>query len=182
MFEFSIMASAWRYRRAANVGRSRRADLLIHGFASTHAVNWFSAMVKTLTGAGRRVIALTIGAWPQREIYDPAAYATQIMAEMPALLDHLHIECRCDGYSMGARIAAFLAKAHKSRLRSMILGGLGYHWSIAARYRLPSRRPWKRLRSPMLPIRCSGCSAASPRRPRVISRRSPHARAVPASS
>jgi pimeloyl-ACP methyl ester carboxylesterase len=44
------------------------------------------------------------------------------------LLDHLDIE-RADvmGYSMGARIAAFLAKAHPERTRSMILGGLGHH-------------------------------------------------------
>ena len=33
--------------------------LLIHGFASTHAVNWTNTLwVKTLTHAGRRVIAL----------------------------------------------------------------------------------------------------------------------------
>ncbi len=33
--------------------------LLIHGFASTHAVNWVNtAWVRTLTHAGRRVIAL----------------------------------------------------------------------------------------------------------------------------
>ncbi len=52
-----------------------------------------------------------------------------IMAEdARALLDHLRIEAAdVMGYSMGARIAAFFAKAHKNRLRSMILGGLGYH-------------------------------------------------------
>ena len=45
---------------------------------------------------------------------------------MRALLDHLHIE-RADvmGYSMGARIAAFLAVNHPARVRSLILGGLG---------------------------------------------------------
>ena len=105
--------------------------LLIHGFASTHAVNWvFPQWVKTLTGAGRRVIAFdNRGHGRSEKFYDPAAYATQIMAEdARALLDHLHIEVAdVMGYSMGARIAAFLAKAHKSRLRSMILGGLGYH-------------------------------------------------------
>ena len=105
--------------------------LLIHGFASTHAVNWvFPQWVKTLTGGGRRVIAFdNRGHGRSEKFYDPAAYATQTMAEdARALLDHLHIEVAdVMGYSMGARIAAFLAKAHKSRLRSMILGGLGYH-------------------------------------------------------
>ncbi len=43
-----------------------------------------------------------------------------------ALLDHLDIE-RADvmGYSMGARITAFLAINHAERVRSAIIGGLG---------------------------------------------------------
>jgi pimeloyl-ACP methyl ester carboxylesterase len=49
------------------------------------------------------------------------------MAEdVRALLDHLGLE-RADimGYSMGARIAAFLAVSHPARVRSLVLGGLG---------------------------------------------------------
>jgi pimeloyl-ACP methyl ester carboxylesterase len=49
------------------------------------------------------------------------------MAEdVRALLDHLGIE-RADvmGYSMGARITAFLAVNHPARVRSIVLGGLG---------------------------------------------------------
>ena len=48
--------------------------------------------------------------------------------DVRALLDHLGIE-RADvmGYSMGARIAAFLALEHPERVRSMMLGGLGMH-------------------------------------------------------
>jgi pimeloyl-ACP methyl ester carboxylesterase len=44
------------------------------------------------------------------------------------LLDHLGIE-RADvmGYSMGARITAFLALWHPERVRSAMLGGLGSH-------------------------------------------------------
>ncbi len=46
--------------------------------------------------------------------------------DVRALLDHLGIE-RADvmGYSMGARIAAFLALEHPARVRSVMLGGLG---------------------------------------------------------
>jgi pimeloyl-ACP methyl ester carboxylesterase len=42
------------------------------------------------------------------------------------LLDHLGI-ARADviGYSMGARIGAFLALAHPGRINSLVLGGLG---------------------------------------------------------
>ena len=47
-------------------------------------------------------------------------------ADARRLLDHLGIE-RADamGYSMGARIAAFLALANPERVRRLILGGLG---------------------------------------------------------
>lgn len=105
--------------------------LLIHGFASNHAVNWyFPQWVKTLTEAGRRVIAFdNRGHGRSEKFYDPAAYAMPIMAEdARALLDHLDLEAAdVMGYSMGARIAGFLAKAHPKRVRSAILGGLGDH-------------------------------------------------------
>jgi pimeloyl-ACP methyl ester carboxylesterase len=105
--------------------------LLIHGFASSHAVNWlFPQWVKTLTEDGRRVIALdNRGHGRSQTFYAPADYAIPKMAEdCRRLLDHLEIE-RADvmGYSMGARIAAFLGKSHPERVRSLILGGLGHH-------------------------------------------------------
>jgi len=51
------------------------------------------------------------------------------MAEdVRALLDHLGLaSADVMGYSMGARIAAFLALAHPARVRSVIFGGLGGH-------------------------------------------------------
>ncbi|HWV40692.1 alpha/beta hydrolase [Pseudorhodoplanes sp.] len=104
--------------------------VLIHGFASNREVNWvYPGWVSTLTGAGRRVIALdNRGHGQSTKLYDPADYRTALMAEdARALLDHLKIE-KADifGYSMGARITAFLALAHPERVRSAILGGLGY--------------------------------------------------------
>jgi pimeloyl-ACP methyl ester carboxylesterase len=103
--------------------------VLVHGFASTKDVNWVNpGWVSTLTRAGRRAIALdNRGHGASAKLYDPAAYHSAVMAEdVRALLDHLGIE-RADvvGYSMGARIAAFLALAHPDRVRSVVLGGLG---------------------------------------------------------
>jgi pimeloyl-ACP methyl ester carboxylesterase len=105
--------------------------LLVHGFASTHAVNWvFPLWVRALTGDGRRTIALdNRGHGRSTKLYQPAAYNTHIMAEDALhLLDHLRIE-RADimGYSMGARICAHLAFAHPDRVRSLTIGGLGIH-------------------------------------------------------
>jgi pimeloyl-ACP methyl ester carboxylesterase len=103
--------------------------VLVHGFASTAQVNWLHpGWIATLTCAGRRVIALdNRGHGASSKLYDPAAYHTARMAEdVRALLDRLDIP-RADvmGYSMGARITAFFALAHPSRLRRAVLGGLG---------------------------------------------------------
>ena len=103
--------------------------VLVHGFASTKEVNWVNpGWVRTLTGAGRRAIALdNRGHGASSKLYDPAGYAMPLMADdVRALLDHLGIE-RADvmGYSMGARITAFLCVNHPSRVRAAILGGLG---------------------------------------------------------
>jgi pimeloyl-ACP methyl ester carboxylesterase len=103
--------------------------VLVHGFASTKEVNWVNpGWVATLTGAGRRAIALdNRGHGASSKLYDPAAYHSAMMAQdVRALLDHLSIE-RADvmGYSMGARITTFLAVNHPARVRSVVFGGLG---------------------------------------------------------
>jgi len=103
--------------------------LLIHGFASNHAVNWVNTgWIRSLTGAGRRVIALdNRGHGRSAKLYRPEDYSAPIMAEdARRLLDHLGI-ARADvlGYSMGARIAAFLAMRHPGRVRSAVFAGLG---------------------------------------------------------
>jgi len=103
--------------------------LLIHGFASNIVTNWVDpGWVHTLVAAGRRVIAYdNRGHGRSGKLYDPAAYGAPLMAEDGRrLLDHLGI-ARADvlGYSMGARIATFLALAHPDRVRSLIVGGLG---------------------------------------------------------
>ena len=103
--------------------------VLLHGFASTKEVNWVNpGWVATLTGAGRRAIALdNRGHGASSKLYEPSAYHSATMTEdVRAQLDHLSIE-RADvmGYSMGARIAALLAVNHPERVRSVVLGGLG---------------------------------------------------------
>ena len=103
--------------------------LLIHGFASNHRVNWVAPRwVETLTQAGRRVVAFDNRGHGQSEkLYAPADYRADLMVQDAAnLLAHLGVE-RADvmGYSMGARIASFLAVAEPRLVRSLVLGGLG---------------------------------------------------------
>jgi pimeloyl-ACP methyl ester carboxylesterase len=113
--------------------------VLVHGFASTKEVNWVQpGWVSALSRAARRVVALdNRGHGASSKLYDAAAYHSVAMAgDIRALLDHLQIE-RADimGYSMGARITAFLAVKHAERVRSAILGGLG--WRLVEGVGLP---------------------------------------------
>ena len=124
--------------------------VLVHGFASNKEVNWVApGWVTTLVRAGRRAIALdNRGHGQSSKLYEPAAYHSAIMAEdVRALLDYLALT-RADvlGYSMGGRVAAFLALKHPERVRSAVLGGLGIRLvegvglpeSIAAALEAPS--------------------------------------------
>jgi pimeloyl-ACP methyl ester carboxylesterase len=103
--------------------------LLVHGFASSKNVNWvYPTWVSELRKSGRRVVALdNRGHGDSEKLYDPRQYSIATMAgDVVALLDHLDIP-RADvmGYSLGARMTAWLGRHAPERLRSAILGGIG---------------------------------------------------------
>jgi len=103
--------------------------LLIHGFASNIQTNWVdTGWIRTLRAAGRRVIAIdNRGHGASQKFYDPEYYASPLMAgDAGRLLDHLEIgSADVMGYSMGARITAFLTMQRPEKVRSAILAGLG---------------------------------------------------------
>ncbi len=103
--------------------------LLIHGFASSHYVNWVSpGWFKTLNDAGYRAIALdNRGHGASSKSYDEADYTpTKMASDAVALLDHLGIDkAHVMGYSMGARVSAFLALEAPERVATLVFGGLG---------------------------------------------------------
>ena len=103
--------------------------LLIHGFASNKRINWVgTGWVETLTEAGYRTIAIdNRGHGDSEKIYDPDGYSPLLMAgDALALLEYLGIEtAHVMGYSMGARIASFLARDHAKSVATLTLGGLG---------------------------------------------------------
>ena len=103
--------------------------VLVHGFASSKNVNWvYPTWVSDLRKDGRRAIALdNRGHGESAKLYDPAQYSIPAMAgDVIALMDQLDI-ARADvmGYSLGARITAWLGLKQPARLRSAILGGIG---------------------------------------------------------
>jgi pimeloyl-ACP methyl ester carboxylesterase len=102
--------------------------LLIHGFASNARVNWqATGWTKTLLDAGYRVICIdNRGHGESEKLYDPAVYGASIMAEDAArLLEHLQIaQAAVMGYSMGARISAFLTMQHPQKVSCVVFAGL----------------------------------------------------------
>ena len=156
--------------------------LLIHGFASNHRMNWVGPRwVETLTQAGRRVIAFDNRGHGQSEkLHAPADYHLDLMTRDAAnLLAHLGVE-RADvmGYSMGARIASFLALASRASCARSSSAAWAIGWCATADCRRRSPKPWRRRRSTASSIRRSACSAASPSRRRATAPRLPPASAA----
>lgn len=103
--------------------------LLIHGFASSGRINWVNTgWVEALKEAGYQPITIdNRGHGKSRKLYDPKLYFAHDMADDAAnLLDHLGLErVPVIGYSMGARISAFLSLRHPERVRCAVWGGMG---------------------------------------------------------
>jgi len=106
-----------------------RPILLIHGFASSGAINWVNTgWVDALQKAGWAPITIdNRGHGGSRKLYDPKLYFAHDMADDAArLLDLLgHAALPVMGYSMGARISAYLALRHPARVTRAVWGGMG---------------------------------------------------------
>ncbi len=103
--------------------------VLVHGFASTHAVNWIEpGWVDTLVNAGRQVVMFDLrGHGDSDDLYDVSDYDRGVMAsDILALLDHLGVtDADVMGYSLGAMLSLRFAMDHPDRCRSVVLAGVG---------------------------------------------------------
>jgi pimeloyl-ACP methyl ester carboxylesterase len=106
-----------------------RPILLIHGFASSGVINWVNTgWVEALQKAGWAPITIdNRGHGASRKLYDPKLYFAHDMADDAArLLDLLGYQSLpIMGYSMGARISAYLALRHPERVTRAVWGGMG---------------------------------------------------------
>ncbi len=121
--EFNLRYENWRDQAG------KTPVLLIHGFASNLDVNWVGPLwIKTLTDAGYPVVAFDHrGHGKSSSSRIPDDYTPQKMAgDAIALLNYLGVsQAHVMGYSMGARVAAFMAILAPQRAKSLCFGGLG---------------------------------------------------------
>lgn len=104
------------------------AVLLMHGFASSAAINWVRpGIVDALVTAGFTAVTYDArGHGLSGKPHDPAAYADNaLVSDAVGLIDHLALtELAVVGYSMGAQVAAWLVPT-EPRVRRAVLGGIG---------------------------------------------------------
>ncbi len=103
--------------------------VLVHGFASTHAVNWVEpGWVEALVNAGHQVLMFDLrGHGESDDLFNVSDYDRGLMAaDILALLDHLEIaQADIMGYSLGAMLSLRFAMEYPDRCRSVILAGVG---------------------------------------------------------
>ncbi len=123
------------YFHSGNVKLAYRVEgagdpiVLVHGFASTHAVNWIEpGWVEALVNDGRQVIMFDLRGHGQSEdLFSPSDYDRGLMAsDIVALLDHIGcIQTDIMGYSLGAMLSLRFAMDYPERCRSVVLAGVG---------------------------------------------------------
>lgn len=105
--------------------------LLVHGFASNSHINWItSGWFKYLTEAGYNVVSFdNRGHGESDKPHDMESYGSHLMAgDVNALCEHLNLDkVHIMGYSMGARISAFVTSKYQDKLLSVTFAGMGFH-------------------------------------------------------
>ena len=117
--------------------------VLIHGLFASARINWrISGIIKALA-KDYQVIAMDVrGHGGSGKPKEDEAYGVEMMEDVVRLLDHLNIQkAHVVGYSMGGMITMKLLTRHPDRVRSAILGGMGWGFAKAVRCSSPDPSP-----------------------------------------
>ena len=102
--------------------------ILIHGFLASAEINWVWPGVVAALAPNHRVIALDCrGHGASGKPLGVDQYGTNMVEDVVRLMDHLRIQ-KADvvGYSMGGMITMKLMVLHPNRVRSGVVGGMGW--------------------------------------------------------
>jgi pimeloyl-ACP methyl ester carboxylesterase len=102
--------------------------VLIHGLGASSTTNWDIPGITALLAQSYKVIALDCRGHGQSDKPEAAgSYGVNMVEDVVRLLDHLNIrEAHVVGYSMGGMITMKLLTLHGRRVRSAVLGGMGW--------------------------------------------------------
>lgn len=108
--------------------------ILIHGLYSSARMNWGVPGITAELAKHHRVIALDCrGHGQSGKPEAEGAYGVEMASDILRLMDHLHItKAQIVGYSMGGMIAMRFTVLHPERVKSVVLGGMGWHQANAA--------------------------------------------------
>jgi len=108
--------------------------LLVHGFGSNGKVNWVNTgWVEDLVAEGYRVVTIdNRGHGKSEKIYDTEAYPSSEMAKDSVnLIKFLGLkDVAIMGYSMGARISAYVSMSAPELIKCAVFGGLGERMTV----------------------------------------------------
>ncbi len=102
--------------------------VLIHGLGSSEQINWRLPGTIKLLAESHQVIAFDLrghgrSGKPEKE----SDYGVEMSEDVVRLMDHLKIEkAHVVGYSLGGMIAMKVAVDHPERVKSLVLGGMGW--------------------------------------------------------
>lgn len=102
--------------------------VLIHGYQATGDLNWRLTGVVPLLAKKYQVITLdNRGHGRSGKPRDPKKYGSEMAEDVIRLLDQLQIDrAHLVGYSMGGMIALKVLATHPERVRSAVIGGMGW--------------------------------------------------------
>jgi pimeloyl-ACP methyl ester carboxylesterase len=118
--------------------------VLIHGLNSSALINWQLPGVVPMLAGDYRVIALDLrGHGGSDKPEGEAAYGVELAEDVTRLLDHLGIkQAHVVGYSLGGMVAVKFVARHPERVKSAVVGGMGW-----LRQGSPLQEFWGRIRS-----------------------------------
>jgi pimeloyl-ACP methyl ester carboxylesterase len=114
--------------------------ILIHGLYSNARMNWDMPGITADLARHYQVITLDCRGHGQSDKPEAEGeYGAKMAEDVVRLMDHLHIsKANVVGYSMGGMITMKLLTLHPGRIKSAVLGGMGWHKAEA-----PVNRFWE---------------------------------------
>ena len=101
--------------------------LLIHGYSATGSLNWRAPGIQQNLSQNYQVIMPDVRGHGKSGVSEDGKNGIAVVHDMIRLLDHVNVEsAHVVGYSMGGMIAIKLTTMFPERVRSALVGGMGW--------------------------------------------------------